>query len=89
MAQEESIQKPQTSITLSELPAGAKVLIPIIGIPVALHALTGAAVGALTFAVGALTFAVGALFVGHNKGKMPKSPEQSSPKSTVESETTA
>jgi len=82
MAQEESIQKPQTSITLSELPAGAKVLIPIIGIPVALHALTGAAVGALTFAVGAL-------FVGLNKGKMPKSPEQSSPKSTVESETTA
>jgi len=81
MPQEESIQKPQPTGTLPEIPAGAKLLVPVIGIPVALHALTGAAVGALTFAIGAL-------FVGLNKGKMPKSPGQSSPKSDVASETT-
>ncbi|MEI6640048.1 MAG: hypothetical protein FDX02_04115 [Chlorobium sp.] len=86
MPQEESIQKPQTTITLQELPLGAKVLIPVLGIPLALHALTGAAVGA---AVGALTFAVGALFVGVTQGKLPKPPGQSSQKSTVPPETTA
>lgn len=81
MPQEESIQKPQTTITLPDLPLGAKVIIPVLGLPVALHALTGAAVGALTFAVGAL-------FVGLTQGNLPKPSGQSSRKSTVASETT-
>ena len=82
MQQEESIQNPQTSITLPELPVGAKLLLPIVGIPVALHALTGAAVGVLTFAIGAA-------FVGLTKDKMPQTPEQSHRKSPFDDETTA
>jgi len=82
MQKEESIQKPQTSITLPELPAGAKLLLPVLGIPVALHALTGAAIGVLTFAIGAS-------FVGLTKDIMPKTPKPSPRKSPFDDETAA
>jgi hypothetical protein len=82
MQQEESIQKPQQSSTLPEIPASAKLLVPLVGIPVALHALSGAAIGAFTLTMGAL-------LVGLKKGNLPKSPEHPSRKSPFDSETTA
>jgi len=42
---EENSQNPQTAT----LPAAASLLIPLLGIPLALHALTGVAIGGLTF----------------------------------------
>lgn len=44
---------PENTLQKLELPpiatAGAAILIPVFGIPLALHALTGAAIGGLTF----------------------------------------
>ncbi len=50
---EDTPQKPQ-AVTLPA--AGATVLIPLLGIPLALHALTGAAFGGLTLAAASLIF---------------------------------
>ena len=50
---EDTPQKPQ-AITLPA--ASAVVLIPLVGIPLALHALTGAAFGGLTLAAASLIF---------------------------------
>ncbi len=72
MPEPDSTQKIQPSITLQALPAGASLLFPLFGVPLALHALTGAAVGALTFTVGAV-------IVGLTKEKVLKSPAQSLP----------
>ncbi len=82
MPQEESSQTPQTPQAAPKLPAGVGFLLTVVGIPLALHALTGAAVGVLTFAVGTL-------FVGLTKGEKPKSPGLSSARRSVASETTA
>lgn len=43
---EDNPQNPQTAATA---PPAAALLIPLLGIPLALHALTGAAIGGLTF----------------------------------------
>ncbi len=50
---EDTPQKPQ-AVTLPA--ASAVVLIPLLGIPLALHALTGAAFGGLTLAAASLIF---------------------------------
>ncbi len=81
-APEESRQKPQIAIHLPELPAGAALLLPVVGLPVALHALTGAAVGLLTFAVGSL-------FVGITQDKSADDTAPPSSRRRVESATTA
>ncbi len=79
---EDNPQPPQKPITLPELPAGAALLLPVLGIPLVLHALTGAAVGALTFGVGAL-------IVGVTKKNLKNTPAQSPSRSSEEPETTA
>ena len=78
---EDNPQQPQKPITLPELPAVASLLLPVIGIPLALHALTGAAVGLLTFGVGAIV-------VGLTKKKLTNSPGQSPSRRTEDPETT-
>ena len=79
---EDNSQQPQKPITLPELPAGAALLLPVLGIPLVLHALTGAAVGALTFGVGALV-------VGLTKKNLKNSPAQSPSRSSEDPETTS
>ncbi len=79
MPEDNSLQS-QKPITLPELPSGSALLAPVLGIPLALHALTGAAFGALTFGVGALV-------VGLAKKKLLKTPVQSPSKSSESPET--
>ncbi len=76
---EDNPQQPQKPITLPELPAGAALLLPVLGIPLALHALTGAAVGALTFGVGVLV-------AGLTKKNFTKSPGELPSKSSEDPE---
>ncbi|TLU83927.1 MAG: hypothetical protein FDX21_06910 [Chlorobium sp.] len=71
---------PQKPITLPELPSGSALLAPVLGIPLVMHALTGAAFGALTFGVGALV-------VGLAKKKLLKTPVQPPSKSPEAPET--
>ncbi|MEI7694559.1 MAG: hypothetical protein WCI64_02770 [Chlorobium sp.] len=80
--QEESLQMPQISINLPELPAGTVLLLPVVGLPVALHALAGAAVGLITFTVGSL-------FVGMTQEKTPNMTALPSSRREVEEGTTA
>ncbi|MFZ4525610.1 MAG: hypothetical protein ACOYOE_08705 [Chlorobium sp.] len=79
---EDNSQQPQKPITLPELPSGPALLLPILGIPLVLHALTGAAVGALTFGVGALV-------VKLTKKNLKNSSVQSPSRSSEDPETTA
>ncbi len=79
---EDNPQPSQKPITLPELPAGAALLLPVVGIPLVLHALTGAAVGALTFGVGALV-------VNLTKKNLKNSSAQSPSRNSGDPETTA
>jgi len=52
MEKEQTAQKHQAPFTLPDLPPVATILLPIVGIPLALHAVSGAAVALFTFAFG-------------------------------------